>query len=134
MIGKACLSCGRRVPDGQPCPHCRGARYPVKSSCVECGRPATSGPYCPDHRPQPKERDRAAYRSAYRDPGYHRERQAALNRAKGTCERCGSLGPLQVDHITPLRDGGTNTRANLQVLCTTCHTVKTAADRRRRRG
>jgi 5-methylcytosine-specific restriction protein A len=106
----------------------------MQSSCVTCGQLATHGPYCIDHRPTPKESERPAYRRGYRDPAYYRERQAALNRAGGACERCGTFGALQVDHIVPLRDGGANVRHNLQALCHACHKVKTAGDRRRRRG
>ncbi len=132
MIGKACLRCGRRVPDGQPCPSCQGQRYQLPSSCIECGARATSGPYCEEHKPKPKESSRASYRKGYRDPAYYRERQAALNRARGACELCGAIGKLEVDHIVPLRDGGQNRRENLQAVCVPCHQLKTRADRRRR--
>ncbi len=42
-----------------------------------------------------------------------------------------SMGPSAVaativDHIVPLRDGGTNDDANLQCLCASCHSRKTA--------
>lgn len=130
-LGRACLTCGRRIRDGDRCPDCL-TRYRLRTSCVECGRAATVGPYCDDHQPEPRERDRAAYRAGYRDPAYHRERQATLNRAGGACERCGISAPLQVDHIVPLRDGGSNRRENLQALCKMCHDSKTRADRRRR--
>lgn len=32
---------------------------------------------------------------------------------------------LQVDHIRPLSRGGTNSPANLQTLCKSCHEIKT---------
>jgi len=99
---------------------------------VECGQPATTGPHCDTHKPRPDESRRASYRQAYRDPNYHRERQGALNRANGRCERCGSPGPLECDHIIALRDGGTNARANLIILCRPCHQAKTRNDRRNR--
>lgn len=38
----------------------------------------------------------------------------------------------QVDHITPLWDGGTNNKSNLQVLCACCHATKTFAEARAR--
>lgn len=131
-LRRACLGCGKAVPIGQVCA-CGGQRV-QRSSCVECGLPAVRGPYCLEHVPAKPEAQRAAYRQGYRDPAYYRERQATLTRARGSCERCGAHTKLQVDHIVPLRDGGTNTRANLQALCTTCHQAKTAADRRRRRA
>ena len=134
MIGSACLVCGCRIPVGTSrCEEHAETKYRTRSSCVECGAPIMGGPYCEAHKPRPKERDRAAYRSGYRDPNYHREKQAALTRSKGACERCGdTAGRREVDHIVPLRDGGANTRANLQVLCQACHKAKTRVDRRRR--
>lgn len=133
MIRSACLVCGRPIPTGSSrCPEHAETKYRTRSSCVECGTPIIGGPYCEAHKPRPRESSRASYRAGYRDPNYHREKQAALTRAKGACERCGSGGRLEVDHIVPLRDGGANTRANLQVLCQPCHKAKTRVDRRRR--
>lgn len=36
----------------------------------------------------------------------------------------------EVDHITPLADGGTNAWSNLQPRCKPCHSRKTAAENR----
>ena len=63
-------------------------------------------------------------------------RQAALDRAKGRCEKCSAvLKPSEgeVDHILPDVLGGEPVLANAQVLCRVCHTEKTAADVRRTR-
>lgn len=38
----------------------------------------------------------------------------------------------QLDHITPLCEGGTNEKANLQVLCAYCHAIKSAFEARAR--
>lgn len=35
----------------------------------------------------------------------------------------------EVDHIIPLRSGGTHARSNLQALCIPCHRAKTAQSR-----
>lgn len=35
---------------------------------------------------------------------------------------------LEVDHINPLHNGGTDARSNLQALCRDCHADKTRAD------
>lgn len=35
---------------------------------------------------------------------------------------------LEVDHVLPLRDGGTNCLTNLWLLCVSCHKDKTAAE------
>ncbi len=60
-------------------------------------------------------------------------RNEILERNGFTCQRCGA-GPgdpdpfnpgrkvrLHIDHITPLSQGGTNNRDNLQVLCSACN-------------
>lgn len=39
---------------------------------------------------------------------------------------------LEVDHIIPLHQGGTNALDNLQVLCVRCHVDKTGEDRKRK--
>ena len=38
---------------------------------------------------------------------------------------------LELEHIVPLWEGGTNDRSNLQVICRCCHGVKTALERPR---
>lgn len=35
---------------------------------------------------------------------------------------------VDVDHIIPIYKGGTDTDDNVQVLCRTCHKIKTRAD------
>ncbi|SDR47177.1 HNH endonuclease [Paraburkholderia tuberum] len=52
-----------------------------------------------------------------------------------SCQSCGRAWlPWrdQVDHTTPLEQGGSNDDANLQLLCDDCHTVKTTAEARQR--
>jgi len=51
-------------------------------------------------------------------------RQAAIDRAKGHCERCKAAlktGEAEVDHILPDALGGEPVLANAMVLCVTCH-------------
>jgi 5-methylcytosine-specific restriction protein A len=45
------------------------------------------------------------------------------------CAHCGRLANL-VDHIQPLRAGGTHNWDNLQSLCRSCHAVKSEAERK----
>ena len=53
-----------------------------------------------------------------------------LNLQKGRCAYCGcSLkSGYHVDHVTPLFLGGSNGRDNLQLLCPSCNTKKSALD------
>ncbi len=53
----------------------------------------------------------------------------------GYCARCNqpfAAGHLEVDHTTPLADGGHDTFDNIQLLCTPCHTTKSATEQRQR--
>ena len=40
------------------------------------------------------------------------------------CRQCGKWGK-EVDHITPVKQGGGDDMGNLQVLCAPCHKAKT---------
>jgi 5-methylcytosine-specific restriction endonuclease McrA len=41
--------------------------------------------------------------------------------------------PFDIDHITPLADGGSNDPQNLQILCVPCHKKKTSLEAKARR-
>ena len=67
--------------------------------------------------------------SEIRDPSNRRAiptrvRKAVLEKYNGTCAWCGSREEPEIDHIVPLREGGTNAIENLQVLCKSCNTRK----------
>lgn len=57
------------------------------------------------------EANRSPDRAAYRDPGYR-----AYPRV-GTCVVCGRFGRMTVNHIVPVRNGGTNAASNLELMC-----------------
>jgi 5-methylcytosine-specific restriction endonuclease McrA len=40
------------------------------------------------------------------------------------CVICGDSGDIEIDHITPVSQGGGSERANLQPLCRQCHCRK----------
>lgn len=47
-------------------------------------------------------------------------------RDNDACRQCGSVSDLQVDHIVPVKCGGSNNVANLQTLCGPCNRKKGA--------
>jgi hypothetical protein len=55
-------------------------------------------------------------------------RRALHHQARHKCANCGSQHALEIDHIHPFAQGGTNTAENLRVLCRNCN------QRRVRRG
>ncbi len=58
-------------------------------------------------------------------------RDKAADRANGKCQKCGlPFGgkKMHFDHILPLALGGESSLANCQVLCVSCHTIKTAKE------
>lgn len=60
---------------------------------------------------------------------WKRVRVEVLKRDGWACVQCGERGQLECDHIKPVRDGGSEyDPANLQMLCKSCHAVKTRAE------
>ena len=56
-------------------------------------------------------------------------RLRALDRDSWKCRTCGRAGRLEVDHVTPLDDGGElYALSNLQSLCRRCHIEKTRGE------
>ena len=60
-----------------------------------------------------------------------------MRRDKGLCQPClksNRVTPAaQVDHTTPVAEGGTNAESNLQAICKACHDIKTQAEAQRGR-
>lgn len=67
---------------------------------------------------------------------WRRLREVVLQ-AEPLCRHCMQRGrviaAVEVDHITPLRDGGTNDKDNLQALCRQHHMEKTIRDTKARK-
>jgi len=90
--------------------------------------------YCPEHKRQ-TQKNVDARRGTSNERGYNatwrRLRRMVLNR-EPLCREClkeGRLTPAtEVDHIVPLSQGGTNDLENLQPLCHSCHSRKTAKE------
>lgn len=66
-----------------------------------------------------------------------RERILARDRGVCQCEDCKTSGNVriahEVDHITPLDQGGSNADANLQAINHACHVAKTQREAKGRR-
>ncbi|MEI7605916.1 MAG: HNH endonuclease [Rhodospirillaceae bacterium] len=101
LPAKIC-SCGHRHPGGQRCPVCTARRD------AEYRRP---------------ERD-AFYRT--REWKHIADTFRAMR--SGVCECCGAFGASTVDHITPRARGGLDDYSNLQLLCGSCHSRKSALE------
>lgn len=55
-------------------------------------------------------------------------RNRALERDGFRCVKCSIPGRLEVDHIVPKSNGGSDDLSNLQTLCRSCHIAKTKAE------
>lgn len=51
-------------------------------------------------------------------------KREVLKRADWHCEKCGSLGPLQIHHVKFRSHGGTHKAANLLAECIRCHNAE----------
>ena len=68
-----------------------------------------------------------AYRSRNRTPISDSVKYRVLTRARGRCECCGAhehQRALEVDHIIPRNQGGSDAISNLQALCLRCNAGK----------
>jgi len=64
-------------------------------------------------------------------PQWKRLRRTAIRVFGNECARCGADGAdvrLELDHIIPVAEGGTDTLDNAQLLCGPCHQPKTQAE------
>ena len=110
--------------------------------CRHPGCPAvTTDTYCPEHASiasdRHREYDRSRKSTTARGYGaqWRRLRDMVLRR-EPLCRRCRAEGrrriATEVDHILPLKQGGTNRWDNLQPLCHSCHVKKTKEENSRR--
>ena len=94
------------------------------------------GRYCLQHAPLVwREHDRGRPSSAVRGYGYRwrKLRRMVLARDPLCADPFGEHGNIkvpatEVDHIVPLSQGGGASPDNLQALCKSCHSRKTAAE------
>jgi 5-methylcytosine-specific restriction endonuclease McrA len=55
-----------------------------------------------------------------------RIRRVVFSMQENKCASCGSIDNLTLDHIKPMRKGGTNEIGNFQILCFDCNRRKKA--------
>ncbi len=79
--------------------------------CLECGVPS-AGSRCSAH----------TYRNGS-TRSWRTTRAKILERDEHRCQQCGRPGD-EVDHITPLVDGGSDRETNLRTLCHDCHAAR----------
>lgn len=105
--------------------------------CIDCKTPATHRGRCATHhaawQAKPANRARAKRRAiiARGNNAAADMRRALRSAGHAECARCRFsmlASALDVDHITPLYKGGTDTADNVQPLCQTCHVIKTNED------
>ena len=105
---------------------------------IGCITAATNKGYCANHQPNianPVQRQRAEYSRLYDTKGWKTLRKRILFNTP-LCSRCATLGTTtaaaDVDHVVPHR-GDTKLfydATNLQALCHSCHSYKTARERK----
>ena len=106
----------------RPCKKCGAVTGNKPAYCDQCGVPHQSRAY-----------DRTRGTSTQRGYGYRwQQYRLMILRRHPLCADPFSIHGKQtvlateVDHIKPLREGGTNRPDNLQTLCKSCHSKKTA--------
>ena len=73
----------------------------------------------------------ARHNAFYGSPRWRSLRLLILDRDGWRCRTCGSSRSLEVDHIIGIHDGGDAYKpGNLQTLCKSCHSAKTASEGR----
>lgn len=90
-----------------------------------CGQPRTKRGYCAQHQPP-------AYinseHSTLLPPNWNQIRKDILQRDRNVCYKCYLPTAQEVDHIIPLKEGGSNNYHNLASICIPCHRKKTSQE------
>jgi 5-methylcytosine-specific restriction endonuclease McrA len=89
----------------------------LTTRCLNCGR-RTTGSRCPTCT---RRHDDWQARRKIANGWQWGELRRRVHERDQACVRCGSHRRLQVHHRMPLRDGGSNELANLELLCHRCH-------------
>lgn len=116
--------------------------YAAPKACLTpgCPRLATRGFRCEVCRSEQTRarREREGTNSARGYGATWQRLRAMILAEEPLCRECAKEGRTElatdVDHITPIKQGGPNTRANLQPLCKMHHSRKTMSETRRGAG
>ncbi|MFD8937314.1 HNH endonuclease [Streptomyces sp. NPDC059578] len=116
-------------------------RPPSRCADPQCRALATERGRCDDHQPIPwAGRDDKASRYGISSGRWRTLKRLTARRDHDTCYRCGrtetellradpDAEPLQLDHITPIAEGGAaEDPENLGLICVDCHAPKSKAE------
>lgn len=95
---------------------------PVPKPCLRCGALTAGGSRCPACE-RAHEAARPSFRERRGTGGWSWAAIRARVRARDghACVVCGSTEGLQVHHVLPLAEGGTDDLGNLETRCRRCH-------------
>lgn len=88
---------------------------------------------CTEHQRKPWE-DRPTNRPRRSGWTTQRRNKGILALHRHTCHVCGLGGATEVDHVTPLSQGGADQPSNLRPIHPACHRAKTQAEAKAGRG
>jgi 5-methylcytosine-specific restriction protein A len=105
------------------------------SVCVKQGCPTlTMNTHCDTHKPKAWANSKRKHSLTLSGSQIQKRRKRILSLYLDTCHVCGKRGADQVDHLTPLSEGGSDDDANLAPIhAEPCHREKTAAEAQRGR-
>lgn len=105
------------------------AKIPTPCTYPGCPRLSVSRGRCNDHKAE-RRKDYDRRRGSASSRGYGRRWKRLRDSVLAEHPVCQADGcdelATDVDHITPKRKGGTDSLDNLQALCHSCHSAKTA--------
>lgn len=110
----------------------RAPKICANASCIALVTPPLR--YCPEHKTSGWARSpRTASADRTNTRAWKMQRVRCLQRDGRQCQirgpRC-TVTATQVDHITPVSQGGSDELSNLRAVCVSCHAVKTAREAR----
>ena len=103
-----CQNCGVEIPFDKP----KYAKYCSRSCCLKAYWKRSA-----------KRRVKGGYNLK------KRYRELLIELLGNSCVLCASQQELQIDHIIPVSNGGTNEAKNVQLVCKKCHFQKSHSEK-----